>query len=254
MGCTQSRHGRKLASAIDDAKWPTATVKRTSSLTFHGLKGRSLNVELQVNVAQAGLTICTQYQICGLATSVSDSNGAVLLACSDQRTLARAPEGAMLYQRVRLLPRPCRAAQLQKWRRVDGTSGSLPPVVTVIDWGGGGLVDPPEFREIHVIRGDLSSPAEAAGRENDVLARLRFPTWPKICKEPQDFVLSLNVALPHQGKFDGLLGRWGNQAATSARAEETALLVSFATRALWAYQDWGPDDPDSMHYLYHNYP
>ena len=52
MGCTQSRHGRTLASAIDDAKWPKGTVKRTSSLTFHGFKGRSLNVELQVWKAQ----------------------------------------------------------------------------------------------------------------------------------------------------------------------------------------------------------
>ena len=51
-GSTQSRHGRTLASAIDDAKWPKGTVKRTSSLTFHGFKGRSLNVELQVWIAQ----------------------------------------------------------------------------------------------------------------------------------------------------------------------------------------------------------
>ena len=52
MGCTQSRLGRTLASAIDDAKWPKGTVKRTSSLTFNGFKGRSLDVELQVGIAQ----------------------------------------------------------------------------------------------------------------------------------------------------------------------------------------------------------
>ena len=52
MGCTQSRQGRTLARAIDDAKWPKGMVKRTSSLTFHGFKGRSLNVELQVWIAQ----------------------------------------------------------------------------------------------------------------------------------------------------------------------------------------------------------
>ena len=99
----------------------------------------------------------------GLTTTVSDSNGAALLGCSDQRTLARAPSGAAIYQRVRLLPRPFRSAQMQKWQRVGGAGDSLPPVVTVIDWGGGGLV-PPDFREIHVIRGDLKSPAEARGR------------------------------------------------------------------------------------------
>lgn len=99
----------------------------------------------------------------GLTTTVSDSNGAALLGCSDQRTLARAPSGAAIYQRVRLMPRPFRSAQMQKWQRVGGAGGSLPPVVTVIDWGGGGLV-PPDFREIHVIRGDLKSPAEARGR------------------------------------------------------------------------------------------
>ena len=124
---------------------------------------------------------------------------------------------------------------MQKWRRVGGTGGGLPPVVTVIDWGGGGLALVPDFREIHVIRGDLKNPAEArgrpqakhraatrccsprpmrrrsrtqrktdrtffsgrkrhrctifsqaAGRENDVLARLTFPAWPQIPKEPQD--------------------------------------------------------------------
>ena len=254
MGCAQSRHGRTLASAIDDAKWPKGTVKRTSSLTFHGFKGRSLNVELQVNVAQAELTIRTRYQICGFTTTVSGSNGAALLGCSDQRTLARAHSGAAIYQRVRLLPRPFRSAQMQKWRRVGGAGGGLPPVVTVIDWGGGGLVDPPDFREIHVIRGDLKTPAQAAGRENDVLARLTFPAWPKISKEPQDFVLSLNVALPPQGKGGGLFGRRGEPAAASPRAEETALLVSFATSTLWAYQDWGPDDHDSTHHLYYHYP
>ena len=100
----------------------------------------------------------------GLTTTISDSNGAAVLGCSDQRTLVRAPEGAAVYQRVRLLPRPFRAAQMQKWRRVGGAGGGLPPVVTVIDWGGGGLVDPPDFREIHVIRGDLKTPAEVHGR------------------------------------------------------------------------------------------
>ena len=98
----------------------------------------------------------------GLTTTVSDSNGAALLE-SDQRTLARAPSGAAIYQHVRLLPRPFRSAQMQKWRRVGGTGGGLPPVVTVIDWGGGGLAVP-DFREIHVIRGDLKNPAEARGR------------------------------------------------------------------------------------------
>ena len=58
---------------------------------------------------------------------------------------------------------PFRSAQMQKWRRVGGTGGGLPPVVTVIDWGGGGLALP-DFREIHVIRGDLKNPAEARGR------------------------------------------------------------------------------------------
>jgi hypothetical protein len=29
-------------------------------------------------------------------------------------------------------------------------------------------------------------PWQAAGRENDVLARLAFPAWPQISKEPQD--------------------------------------------------------------------
>ena len=53
---------------------------------------------------------------------------------------------------------------MQKWRRVGGTGGGLPPVVTVIDWGGGGLALVPDFREIHVIRGDLKNPAEARGR------------------------------------------------------------------------------------------
>jgi hypothetical protein len=98
----------------------------------------------------------------GLTTTVSDSNGAALLE-SDQRTLARAPSGAAIYQHIRLLPRPFRSAQMQKWRRVGGTGGGLPPVVTVIDWGGGGLALP-DFREIHVIRGDLKNPAEARGR------------------------------------------------------------------------------------------
>ena len=53
---------------------------------------------------------------------------------------------------------------MQKWRRVGGTGGGLPPVVTVIDWGGGGLALVLDFREIHVIRGDLKNPAEARGR------------------------------------------------------------------------------------------
>ena len=100
----------------------------------------------------------------GLTTTVSDRNGAALLGCSDQRTLARAPSGAAIYQRVRLLPRPFRSAQMQKWRRVGGAGGGLPPVVTVIDWGGGGLLDNADFREIHVVRGDLRTPAEARDR------------------------------------------------------------------------------------------
>ena len=118
-------------------------------------------------VATNGAAVCLRQPLIkhpgGLTTTVSDSNGAALLGCSDQRTLARAPSGAAIYQRVRLLPRPFRSAQMQKWQRVGGAGGSLPPVVTVIDWGGGGLV-PPDFREIHVIRGDLKSPAEARGQ------------------------------------------------------------------------------------------
>mmetsp|Transcript_8744 Transcript_8744/g.17597 ORF Transcript_8744/g.17597 Transcript_8744/m.17597 type:complete len:258 (+) Transcript_8744:90-863(+) len=256
MGCTQSRHGSELASRIDDAKWPAGVVKRSSSLTFHRFKGRALNVELQVSVAQTELTIRTQYQICGLTTSISDGNGKAVLTCTDQRTLMRAREGGVLYQRIRLLPRPFCEEKMQKWRRIGGAGNSLPPVVTVIDWGGGGFVDPPDRREIHAIKGDLNKPAEAVGRENDVLARIKFPARPNVSKEPQAFELSLNIALPEaKAKGRGLFGQRAEQAAGDAhpRAEETLmLLVCFATSMLWAYQDsWGPPDEHHDDYVYY---
>ena len=42
---------------------------------------------------------------------------------------------------------------------------------------------PTPRRKLH---GCIICSLQAAGRENDVLARLTFPAWPKISKEPQD--------------------------------------------------------------------
>ncbi len=42
----------------------------------------------------------------------------------------------------------------------------------------------------------------------------------------------------------GLLARKPAASAGGPPPEEVALLVSFATHALWTYQDWGPADDD----------
>ena len=94
MGCAQSRLGKKVGDAIDDRKWPRGKVVRTSSLTFRGLNGRTLVVELACSVANSELAIRTEYGVCALSTTINGSG--VALSCTDLYTVARAPEGAAL--------------------------------------------------------------------------------------------------------------------------------------------------------------